>query len=82
MVQLSCLCMTSGKAIALTTRTFVSKVMSLLFNKVCHSFSFKEQASFNFMAAVTLCSDFGSVSIVSLSICHEVIRLDAMALVF
>ena len=26
--------------------------------KVCHSFSSKEQASFNFMAAVTICSDF------------------------
>ena len=44
---------------------------------VCHIFSFKEQASFNFMAAVTICSDFGSqeesvtISIVSQSICHE-----------
>ena len=27
---------------------------------VCHSFSSKEQASFNFMAAVTICSDFWS----------------------
>ena len=27
---------------------------------VCHSFSSKEQASFNFMAAVTICSDFGA----------------------
>ena len=27
-------------------------------NWVCHSFSSKEQASFNFMAAVTICSDF------------------------
>ena len=26
----------------------------------CHSFSSKEQASFNFMAAVTICSDFGA----------------------
>ena len=32
MVQLSYLYMTNGKAIALTIRTFVSKVMSLLFN--------------------------------------------------
>ena len=31
-VQFSHPCMTTGKAIALTTRTFVSKVMSLLFN--------------------------------------------------
>ena len=28
--------------------------------KVDHSFSSKEQASFNFMAAVTICSDFGA----------------------
>ena len=32
MVQLSHPCMTTGKTIALTRRTFVSKVMSLLFN--------------------------------------------------
>jgi len=53
------------------------------------SFSSKEQASFNFMAAVTVCSDFEppkiksvTVSIVSLSICHEVTGPDAMILVF
>ena len=38
------------------------------------------------MAAVTICNDFGdkgsTVSIVSLSICHEVMRPDAMILVF
>ena len=35
--------------------------MSLLFNTVqfCHSFSSKEQVSFNFMAAVTIHSNFG-----------------------
>ena len=41
--------------------TFVSKVMSLFFNTfvyVCHSFSSKEQASFNFMAAVIIHIDF------------------------
>ena len=27
---------------------------------VGNSFSFKEQASFNFMAAITICSDFGA----------------------
>ena len=32
MVQLSCPYMTTGKTIALTRQTFVSKVMSLLFN--------------------------------------------------
>jgi len=34
-VQLSHLYMTTGKTIALTRQTFVSKVMSLLFNMVC-----------------------------------------------
>ena len=45
--------------------------------------------SFNFMAAVTICSDFGppkikflTVFTVSPSICHEVMRLDSMILVF
>ena len=63
MFQLSHLYMTTGEIIALTIGTFVDKVMSLLFNslsKVCHSFSFKEQVSFNFMTAVTICSDFGA----------------------
>ena len=32
---------------------------SLLFNTLS-SFSFKEQASFTFMSAVTICSDFGA----------------------
>ena len=55
MIQLSHLYMTSRKTIALTRWTFLRKVMPLLFNmlsRVCHSFSSKEQASFNFMAAV------------------------------
>ena len=60
-VQLSHPCMTSGKTITLTRWAFVGKVMSLLFNMlsmfVITSFP-KEQASFNFMAAVTICSDF------------------------
>ena len=51
MVQLSCPYMTSGKTIALTRQTFVSIVTSLLFNM---------QASFEIMAAVTICSDFGA----------------------
>ena len=44
--------------------------------------------AFNFVAVVTICSDFGApqnksftVSIVSPSICHEVMGLDAMILV-
>ena len=35
MVQFSHLYLTTGKTIALTMQTFVSKVMSLLFNIVC-----------------------------------------------
>ena len=61
-VQLSHSYTTTGKIIALTRRTFVSKVMSLLFNMLSWlviAFS-KEKASFNFMAAVTICSDFGA----------------------
>uniref|UniRef100_A0AC11DEC0 Uncharacterized protein n=1 Tax=Ovis aries TaxID=9940 RepID=A0AC11DEC0_SHEEP len=52
MVQLSHPYMTTGKNIALTRWTFFSKVMSLLCNTLSrfnHSFSSKEQASFNFM---------------------------------
>ena len=63
-VQLSHPYMTTGQTIALTRRTFVCKVMSLLLNMlsslVGHNFSSKEQASFNFIAAITICSDFGA----------------------
>ena len=51
--------MTIGKTIALTGETFVGKVISLL----SHSFSSKEQASFNFKAAVTICNNFGAQEI-------------------
>ena len=54
--------MTTGKTIALTRRTFVGKVMSLLFNmlfRLVIAFLPKSK-SFNFMAAVTICSDFGA----------------------
>ena len=60
MVQLSHPFMTTGKTIALTIRTFVGKVRSLLFNMLSRLVIVKEQASFNFMAAVTICSDFGA----------------------
>ena len=61
-VQLSHPYMTTGKSTALTRWTFVGKVMSVLFNTVQtgHSLSSKEQVSFNFMAAVTICSDSGA----------------------
>ena len=54
--------MITGKTIALTIWIFVGKVMSLLYNMLSrlHSFSYKEQVSFNFMIAVTIHSDFGT----------------------
>ena len=62
-VHLSHPYLTTGKNIALTRWTFVGKVMSLLFNMLSRfviSFSSKEQASFNYMASVTICRDFGA----------------------
>ena len=61
-VQLSHPYMTTGKTIALTRWTFVGKVMSLLFNSLS-SFVIAflpRSKSLNFMAAVTICSDFGA----------------------
>ena len=68
-VQLSHPYMTTGTTRALTRWTLVSKVMSLVLIhcQVGHSFSSKEQVSFNFMAAVTICSDFGAQEN---TICH------------
>ena len=62
-VQLSHPYMTTGKTIAFTRWTLVGKVMSLLFNMLSMlviTFLPKQQVSFNFMAAVTICSDFGA----------------------
>ena len=61
-----------------------------MLSNFCHNFSTKEQAPFNFMAAVTICSDLEQkkerkkdcVSIVSPSVCHEMMALDAMILFF
>ena len=57
---------TIGKTIALTRWTFVGKVMSLVF--IGHNFSSEEQAPFNFMAAVAICSDFGAPQIKSVTV--------------
>ena len=92
-VQLSHPYMTTGKTIALTRQTFVGKVMSLLFNMlsrlVIAFLPRSKQASFNFMAAVPIYSDFGApktksitVFIFSPSICHEVMGPDAMIFIF
>ena len=84
--------MTSEKTIALTRWTFVGKVMSLLFNILSRMvITFLPRSKYlKFMAAVSICSDFGAppkiksltVSIISPSICHEVMEPDAMILVF
>ena len=61
-VQLSHPYMTPGKTIALTEWTFVGKVMSLLFNMLSRlviTFLPKSKC-LNFLAAVTICSDFGA----------------------
>ena len=60
--------MTTGKTKVLTRLTFVGKVISLLFNMLSMLVitSSKEQASFNFMAAVTICSVFGAPQKLSL----------------
>ena len=60
MVEISHPYMITGKIIALTRQTSVGKVMSLLFIALSTFVSSKVQASFNFMAAVTICSNFGA----------------------
>ena len=92
MVQLSHPYMTTGKAIALTVRTFVSKVMSLLFtmlSRLVIAFLPKSNCLLFFVAAVTICSDFGAQEN---KVCHcfhyfpiylqEVMGSDAMISVF
>ena len=92
MVQLSHPYVNTGKTIALTIWMLVGKVMSLLFNTMSRFavvfFPPKEQVSFNFVAEVAIHSGFGAQEnkicyfpFFSLSICHEVIGLDARILV-
>ena len=61
-VQLSNPYMTTGKTIALTRRTFISKVMSLLLNMLSRLVTafLPRSKHLNFMAAVTIHSDFGA----------------------
>ena len=61
-VQLSHPNMTTGKTIALSRQTFVDKVMSLLFNMLSRLVTthLPRSKHLNFMAAVTICSDFWS----------------------
>ena len=92
MVQLSHLYMTTGKTIALTRQASVGKVMSLLFNmlsKLIITFlprskhlliSWLQSSSAVILEPKKIKSV--TVSIVSPSICHKVMGLDAMILVF
>ena len=92
MVHLSHPYITTGKTIALTRQTFVGKVMSLLFNMLSRLvIAFLPRSKHLLISwlqspsAVTLEPKkikSITVSIVSPSICHEVMGLDAMILVF
>ena len=91
-VQLSHPYMTTGKTIALTRRTFVGKVMSLLFNTLsrlvitffprrkCLLISWLQSPFAVILEPTKVKSD--TVSSVSPSIYHEVMGPDAMILVF
>ena len=91
-VHLSHPYMTTGKTIALTRQTFVGKVMSLLFNmlsKLVIAFLPRSKrlsiSSLQSPSAVILEPrkvKSVTVSIVSLSIFHEVMGPDAMILIF
>ena len=84
--------MTTGKTIALTRWTFVGKVMSLLFNMLSRlviailprskplSISWLQSPSAVILEPKKIKSD--TVSIVSPSICLEVLGSDAIILVF
>ena len=92
MVQISHPYKTSGKTIALTRQTFVGEVMSLLFNMLSRlviAFLPRSKHLLNSWlkspSAVILEPNkkkFVTVSIVPPPICHEVMGLDAMILVF
>ena len=91
-VQLSHPHMPSGKNIALTRRTFVDKVMSMLFNMLSRLvitflprskhlvISWLQSPSAMILEPKKIKSL--TVSIVSPSVCHEVMGPDAMILVF
>ena len=91
-LQLSHPCMTTGKTIALTRRTFVGKVMSLLFNMLSRLvitflprskrllISWLQSPSAVILEPRKIKSV--TVSTISQSICNEVMGLDAMILVF
>ena len=82
MVQISYLYMTTGKTIALTRQTFVGKVMSLLFNMVSRLvITFLPRSKHLLISWLQSSSavilEPKTVSIVSQSICHEVVGLNS-----
>ena len=91
-VQISHSYMTTGKTIALTRWTFVSKVMSLLLNMLftlviaflpwskCLLISWLQSPSAVILEPKKIKSV--TLSIVNQSICHEVMGLDAMIFIF
>ena len=91
-VQLSHPYMTTGKTIALTRRTFFGKVMSLLFNMLSRLvITFLQKSKHLLISWLQSPSPVISesqkvksvtVSIVSSSICYEVMEPDAMILIF
>ena len=92
MVQLSHSYVITGKTIALTRQTFVSKVISLLFNMLSKFIrAFLPRSKHLLILWLLLPSSVileikkiksAIFSIYSPSICHEVMGLDAMILVF
>ena len=88
MVQLSHPYMTTGKTIALTRWTFVGKVMSLLFRFVITCLPRSKHLLISWLqspiAVILEPKKIKSVtfSIVSPSVCHEVMGLDALIFVF
>ena len=92
MVQLLHPYITTGKTIPFSRQTFVGKVMSLLYNTLsrfaiaflprskCLLISWLQSPSAVILESKKIKSV--TVSIVSQSICHEVMGLDAMTVVF
>ena len=91
-VQLSHLCMTIGKTIALTRQTFVGKVISLLFNMLSSFIiAFSLRSKWLLISRLQVPSvvileppkiKFPTVSIISPFICHEVMGPDATIFIF
>ena len=87
-VQLSHPYMTTGKTIALTTQTFVDKVMSLLFNMLSRLvITFLPRSKYlliSWLHSSTVILEHPKIKSVTVSpsICYEVMGLDAMLLVF